>query len=181
MLGLPVARSPAMTLLRLLMLVTCLAAALPAHAHDGIVVVVVRHAEKADDSRDPPLASAGESRAGALAATLAGARLDLAIATQFRRTRQTAEPAARAAGIPVTLRPIDGSNAATYADTLAAELRALPPGSTALVVGHSNTVPGIVGALSGQAQAPMPETEYDRYTVVLLDADGAARVITSRY
>ena len=171
-----------MSLLRLLMLVTCLATALPASAHDGIVVVVVRHAEKDDDDkRDPSLAGAGEVRAEALAATLSGTKLDLAIATQFRRTRQTAEPAARAAGIPVVLRPIDGSNAATYADALAAELRALPPGSTALVVGHSNTVPGIVEALSGQPATPMPETEYDRYTVVLLDADGAARVITSRY
>jgi broad specificity phosphatase PhoE len=171
-----------MTLLRLLLTAFVLATALPASAHDGLVVVVVRHAEKDDDDkRDPSLAGAGEARAQALAATLAGAGLDLAVATQYRRTRQTAEPAASAAGIPVTLRPIDGSNAATYADALAAELRALPPGSTALVVGHSNTVPGIVQALSGQPAAPMPETEYDRYTVVLLDADGAARVITSRY
>ena len=57
----------------------------------------------------------------------------------------------------------------------------LPAGSAVLVVGHSNTVPGIVTALSGQPAADMPETEYDRYTVVLLDADGAARVVTSRY
>ncbi|PRH81837.1 SixA phosphatase family protein [Arenimonas caeni] len=170
-----------MTLLRLLMLVACLATALPAHAHDGIVVVVVRHAEKADDSRDPPLAQAGEARADALAATLAGTKLDLAVSTQFRRTRQTAAPAAAAAGIEVGERPIDAANAATYAGELARELRALPPGSTALVVGHSNTVPGIVEALSGQPAAPMPETEYDRYTVVVLDADGTARVITSRY
>lgn len=171
-----------MTLLRLLMLIACLATALPAHAHDGIVVVVVRHAEKDDDDKvDPSLAGSGEVRAQALAETLAGARLDLAIATQYRRTRQTAEPAANAAGIPVTLRPVDAANAATHAGDLARELRALPPGSTALVVGHSNTVPGIVEALSGKPAMPMPETEYDRYTVVLLDADGAARVITSRY
>lgn len=170
-----------MTLLRLLMLIACLATALPAHAHDGIVVVVVRHAEKADDSRDPPLAAAGEARARALAATLEGTKLDLAISTQLQRTRQTAAPAAEAAGIGVSERAIDASNAATYGSDLARELRALPPGSTALVVGHSNTVPGIVEALSGRPAAPMPETEYDRYTVVLLDADGAARVITSRY
>ena len=57
----------------------------------------------------------------------------------------------------------------------------MPAGSTVLVVGHSNTVPGLVEALSGQAPDAMPETEYDRYTLVLLDADGGARVITSRY
>ena len=156
------------------------AAALP--AHDGIAVVVVRHAEKDDDDKhDPSLAGSGEVRAEALAATLAGASLDRVIATQFRRTQQTAAPAAAGAGLAVEARPIDASNAATYADDLAADLRTMPAGSTVLVVGHSNTVPGIVQALSGQAPEPMPETEYDRYTVVLIDANGGARVITSRY
>jgi hypothetical protein len=79
------------------------------------------------------------------------------------------------------VRPIDGGNAATYAADLARDLRALPAGSTALVVGHSNTVPDLVEAISGQAAADMPETEYDRYTVIILEADGGARVITSRY
>ncbi|KFL37452.1 histidine phosphatase family protein [Arenimonas donghaensis] len=156
------------------------AAALP--AHDGIAVVVVRHAEKDDDDKhDPSLAGNGEVRARALAATLAGASLDRVIATQFRRTQQTAAPAAADAGLEVETRPVNAGNAATYAQDLAAELRAMPAGSTVLVVGHSNTVPGIVQALSGQAPEPMPETEYDRYTVVLVDSDGAARVITSRY
>lgn len=170
-----------MSLLSLLLTLSLASpAALP--AHDGIAVVVVRHAEKDDDDKlDPSLAGNGEVRAQALAATLAGAGLDRAIASQFRRTRQTAEPAAAAAGIPVEIREINGDNAASYAGDLASDLRAMPAGSTVLVVGHSNTVPGIVEALSGQAAEEMPETEYDRYTLVLLDADGGARVITSRY
>ncbi|WP_374601589.1 histidine phosphatase family protein [Arenimonas sp.] len=167
-----------LTLLLTLSLAT--PAALP--AHDGVAVVVVRHAEKDDDDKlDPSLAGEGEVRARALATTLAGAGLDRAIATQFRRTRKTAEPAAAAADITVEVREINAGNAASYAADLAGELRAMPAGSTVLVVGHSNTVPGIVEALSGQAAEAMPETEYDRYTVVLLDADGGARVITSRY
>ncbi len=171
-----------MSLLTLLMLTLSIASPTALPAHDGIAVVVVRHAEKDDDDKlDPSLAGNGEVRAQALAATLAGAGLDRAIATQFRRTRDTAAPAAAAAGIDVEVREINGDNAATYASDLAADLRAMPAGSTVLVVGHSNTVPGIVEALSGQAPEAMPETEYDRYTLVLLDADGGARVITSRY
>ena len=171
-----------MSLLTLLMLTLSIASPTALPAHDGIAVVVVRHAEKDDDDKlDPSLAGNGEVRAQALAATLAGAGLDRAIATQFRRTRDTAAPAAAAAGIDVEVREINGDNAATYASDLAADLRAMPAGSTVLVVGHSNTVPGIVEALSGQAPEAMPETEYDRYTLVLLDADGSARVITSRY
>ena len=171
-----------MSLLTLLMLTLSIASPTALPAHDGIAVVVVRHAEKDDDDKlDPSLAGNGEVRAQALAATLAGAGLDRAIATQFRRTRDTAAPAAAAAGLEVEVREINGGNAATYAGDLAADLRTMPAGSTVLVVGHSNTVPGIVEALSGQAPEAMPETEYDRYTVVLLDADGGARVITSRY
>ncbi len=173
-----------MSLLTLLLMFSLASpAALPAlPAHDGIAVVVVRHAEKDDDDKlDPSLAGAGDARALTLAATLAGAGLDRAISTQYRRTRQTAAPAAAAAGIEVEVREINAGNAASYAAGLAADLRAMPAGSTVLVVGHSNTVPGIVQALSGQAAEAMPETEYDRYTLVLLDADGGARVLTTRY
>ena len=164
-----------------MMVALALAIALPASA-DSTVVVVVRHAEKAtDDPRDPTLSAAGQARAQALAQTLEHAGLDAAYSTQYRRTRLTAGPAAQAAGLEVTVRPIDGGNAATYAADLARELRALPAGSTVLVVGHSNTVPDLVRAISGQPAAPMPETEFDRYTVVTLEADGGARVATSRY
>lgn len=157
----------------------------PAHADpaDGsTVVVVVRHAEKAtDDPRDPSLSPDGQARAEALAAKLASTGLDVAYSTQYRRTQLTAAPAAKQAGIEVSVRPIDATNATTYAADLARDLRALPAGSTALVVGHSNTAPSIVAALAGQPEVAMPETEFDRYTVVVLDADGSARVFTSRY
>lgn len=155
---------------------------LPVLAHADVLVVVVRHAEKAtDDPRDPVLSAAGEARARALAAALAGSRLDAAYATQFKRTRQTAAPAAAAAGVDVTVRPVDGGNAATYAADLARDLRALPAGSVVLVVGHSNTVPGIVAALDGRPPREMPETEYDRFTTVRLRADGGADTVVSRY
>lgn len=159
-----------------------LMAGLPTHADADVLVVVVRHAEKAtNDPRDPDLSADGEARARALAAALAGSRLDAAYATQFRRTRQTAAPAAAAAGIEVTVRPVDGNNGATYAADLARDLRALPAGSVVLVVGHSNTVPGIVSALDGRPERTMPETEYDRFTTVRLRADGGADTVVSRY
>lgn len=155
---------------------------LPPFAAADVLVVVVRHAEKAtDDPRDPALSAEGEARARALAAALAGSRLDAVYATQFKRTQQTAAPAAEAAGVDVTVRPIDGNNATTYAADLARDLRALPAGSVVLVVGHSNTVPGIVAALDGRPPREMPETEYDRFTTVRLRADGGADTVVTRY
>lgn len=171
-----------MSLLSLLMVSLALSTPPILPDHEGVTVVVVRHAEKAtDDPRDPSLSPAGEARARALAATLVDAGLDRAIATQFRRTRDTAAPAAEAAGIEVEVRPVDAANAEHYGSDLATDLRALPPGSTVLVVGHSNTVPAMVQALSGQPAEPMPETEYDRYTVVLLDGASGGEVQVHRY
>ncbi|KFN50449.1 SixA phosphatase family protein [Arenimonas composti] len=165
------------------MLLATLIAPLQSFAAEATVVVVVRHAEKAsDDPRDPGLSEDGQARARALAATFAGTRLDAAYTTQFRRTRLTATPAADTAGIAVQARPISAENAATYDADLAAEIRALPAGSTVLVVGHSNTVPGLVQAIAGTPVevAEMPESEFDRYTVIVLDGDGA-RVLVGRY
>lgn len=166
----------------LLAIALALAAPAAGEPSGATVVVVVRHAEKAaDDARDPALNEAGTARALRLAERLAAAGLDAVYATQFRRTQQTAAPAAARAGIDVAIRPVDKANADTYGDQLARDLRALPAGSTALVVGHSNTVPGIVTAISGQPAPEMPETEYDRYTVIVLDTDGRARVFVSTY
>ena len=61
-------------------------------------IIVVRHAEKVDDSRDPALSEAGAKRAEALAEMLEHAGLDAVYASQYQRTRLTAMPAAEAAG-----------------------------------------------------------------------------------
>ena len=165
-----------------LLLALAMPSAAPATPPDATVVVVLRHAEKAtDDPRDPTLSEAGQARAQALARRLEPTGLDAVYATQYRRTQLTAAPAAAQAGVAVTVRPVDAANAASYGPDLARDLRALPAGSTALVVGHSNTVPAIVAAISGQPATEMPETEYDRYTVIVLDADGKARVFVSTY
>ena len=167
------------------MLLAALLAPVPARAGealaDATVVVIVRHAEKgSDDPRDPTLSEAGQARARALAATFAGAGLDAVFATQYRRTRLTAAPAAEAAGLDVQVRPIGPDVAATYDADLVAEIRALPAGSTVLVVGHSNTVPALVRAFGG-VSAEMPEAEFDRYQVVIVPPQGPVRVLASRY
>ena len=80
------------------------------------VVVVVRHAEKAtDDPKDPSLSEAGQARAQRLADALKGLPLQHAISTQYKRTHDTAAPAARANDIEVHVKPVTEENSATYA------------------------------------------------------------------
>jgi hypothetical protein len=49
------------------------------------------------------------------------------------------------------------------------------------VVGHSNTVPDIVAALSGQPVDAMPDDQYDLVYRVVIGSDGKATLSRDRY
>lgn len=164
-----------------LLCVLALAAA-PAFAASETIVVVVRHAEKgADDPIDPTLSAAGEARANALAKALANIPITSAFTTQYKRTALTAEPTAREHGITVTAIPANKENAAAYGQVVADRVRKEAHGKASLVVGHSNTVPDVVFALSGVKVEPLAESEFDRLYVITLPAKGKPRVVAARY
>ena len=151
-------------------------------AEGATTVVVVRHAEQeAGAGNDPSLSELGRERAAALAEALAGARVVGVYSTQYRRTRETAEAVARALGLESSIRPIDASNASTYADALVAEILATHAGGTVLAVGHSNTVPQLVKALGGGEVDVIPESEYDRFYVLVIDGPDAVRAFAGSY
>jgi phosphohistidine phosphatase SixA len=143
---------------------------------EGATFVVVRHAEKADDgSRDPALSGPGEARAQALAARLQDASLVAAYATAFRRTQQTAQPAAAMHRVALTT-----YDASMPAADLAAILRVRHASGTILVVGHSNTVPEIVAALCACQVAALGEDDFDALYTVHIDGDGHALLDAGR-
>jgi len=162
--------------MRLLTLVMCLLLSLAVQAAD-LRVIVVRHAEKAtDDKRDPTLSAAGKERAKALAQMLRDEPLVATYATQYRRTQLTAAPSAYASKLRVTVRPA-GESAAS----LAAQIKHKHENGSVLVVGHSNTVPDIVAALSGQEITAIADEEFDRYYIVSWPAQGSAKLESGRY
>jgi broad specificity phosphatase PhoE len=141
-------------------------------------VYVVRHAEKADaPAADPPLTSVGETRAHVLADSLKAHHVSAIITTQFLRTKETAAPTA--AEFAVTPEVIAATSPA-HIQAIAAEVRK-HAGQTMLVVGHSNTVPGIVAALGAPTPAPICDAEYDNLYVVTIAADGKATVVREHY
>lgn len=153
----------------------------PAAASDTLhpqLVIVVRHAEKADDGRDPSLSPAGLARSRALESALAEAGVETVITTPYRRTMETAAPAAARAGVtPVTV-AIGGGVAEHAREVAAAAVRA---GGVVLVVGHSNTVGPIVTALGGKPPVDnLCEAIYDRMYLVIRGPDGV-RTVHSTY
>lgn len=138
-------------------------------------IIVVRHAE-ADSTQhggDPVLSADGRTRSLELARTLADTALHSVYSTHYRRNRQTAEPLPCHAGEKPTV--IDD-----VAGTLDA-LRAEPWGVTALVVGHSNTVPELIRGLTGQ---PLPDNEpivFDRMWIVTMTRAGVTSLLRLHY
>ena len=143
------------------------------------VVVLVRHAEKAaQPPQDPPLSDAGSARARALVAVARDAGVNAIITTQFLRTKNTAEPTATA--LNVTPEVVQAGPMPQHAKAVADQVRK-HAGGTVLVVGHSNTIPAIVGALGAPQPKDLCDSEYDQVFVVVLGDAGAPRLIRSRY
>lgn len=147
------------------LLVLALGVTLPAAAQatDTVVVYLVRHAEKLDDSRDPPLSEVGQRRALELARLLTDAGVTHAWSTDYERTRATAQPTAASRGL--TVRLYDANNLAG----VAAQLLGMP--GRHLVVGHSNTTPALVRALGGNGGNLIGDLEYDRLYVLTKAGD----------
>jgi broad specificity phosphatase PhoE len=145
-----------------------------APAAAATVVLLMRHAEKAaEPAADPPLTEAGTARAQRLAEAAREAGVRAVYSTQYRRTLDTARPLAAAVGVPVAERPITAANAGGYALELAREIRARHAGQTVAVVGHSNTIPAVVAALTGGAAPTITDDQYGDLFVVVLDGAAA--------
>lgn len=139
--------------------VACFSASVPAIAFGDIYLV--RHAEK-EYGDNPPLSPVGRERAEALAKRLANTGLERIFSTDYERTLKTAEPAARQRGL--IIEKYDPRALEAFAEKIkeiAADMR-----GSILVVGHSNTTPQLAEMITGQAQTPLEEHQYDRLYVL---------------
>jgi broad specificity phosphatase PhoE len=168
-----------MRILRALFVLALAASPLAAQSPASTTVIVVRHAEKAAaPAADPPLTAAGVARAEALVGVVRDAGVSVIISTQFARTRATAAPAAAL----LRLAPeIVDARAPNHEQLVAEGVLARHRGETVLVVGHSNTVPGIVAALGAPRPAPICDAEYDNVYVVVVPPRGPATATHARY
>lgn len=144
-------------------------------------VVVVRHAEKADDNTDDPvLTPAGQARAEALAEALAHTDVGELIASQYRRTRQTLSVLSERHGLGINVVAAKSGAIDDHIHALASMVKASDTEGLVVIAGHSNTVPLIVEALTGQVVESMSEQEYDRFHL-LLPSESGMQVISTRY
>ena len=146
----------------------------------GPLVVLVRHAEKsAEPAEDPSLTSAGVARANALVDALRDAGVTAIVTTQFRRTRETAEPLAKALGLTPEVLPAGPGGIDEHVKAVAAAVRRHADG-VVLVVGHGNTIPAILAELGGPRLPDLRESAHS--DLFLLDLrEAGPKLVHARY
>jgi len=147
-------------------------------------ILLVRHAERADNTINSNLSQAGRDRADTLVAVTDESGVAAIYSTEFCRTAQTAQPVASALGLTLNYQQSDQSlddcepeievpktplpETIATAQDLVDHLLAQHRGKVIMVVGHSNTVPELIAAL-GQgefATVQIDSNEFDRLFVV---------------
>lgn len=120
----------------------------------------MRHAEKAAvGGKDPDLSEAGRTRAEALATILKDEKITAIYATEFKRTQETAAPLAQAQGLKTTVVPAASISTPAFIEKLKES------SGNVLVVGHGDTIPGLLKALGLSDSINIGENDYDNLFV----------------
>lgn len=146
-------------------------------------MIFVRHAEKAGPSaEDPGLSPAGQRRVQELTRQLVDADvvagIDAIYSTPTRRTTETVQPIAQRLGIDIQFYESGAENNEDVVDRMVSDNK----GKIILVVGHSNTLPGLIADLGASKNVPaIDENEYDNMYIVVIPWFGKTKTIRLRY
>ena len=130
---------------------------------------------------DPGLTPAGRRRVAELTRQLVDADVvagvDAVYSTPYRRTMETAQPLAERLGLPVLqYEPVDDYE--PVLDRMVAEHK----GKIILVVGHSNTLPALIGNMGASKKVPViADDEYDNIYIISIPWFGKTKTIRLRY
>jgi broad specificity phosphatase PhoE len=152
--------------------VVLLSAQSSARAQEAIYLV--RHAERADQSDDPPLSTEGVGRSFRLRDMLKDAGITRIFTSEFRRTIDTAAPLASAIHVSPQRVPAEG-------DALAAKITASNARDRILVVGHSNTLPALLHALHVEPPITIADDAYDNLFIVVFRQAGRPVLLRLKY
>ncbi|MEP6847618.1 MAG: phosphoglycerate mutase family protein [Acidobacteriota bacterium] len=142
-------------------------------------IILVRHAEKdaaqVETSGDPDLSSPGRDRAERLATIAGKYRPGAIFSSDTKRTKQTAEPTAKRRHLEVQVYD-PGKQPDFVKQIMASKTKRF------LIVGHSNTVPGLVNLLvNKELFKSLDESEYGAVWIVRLKRNRPPKVEVVQY
>ncbi len=139
--------------------------------------VLVRHAEKVDDSHDPDLSPQGYERAARLHDLFVDTVFDAVYSTPLIRTMETARPIAE-------LNELDLAeyDHRTPESTVSGWIER-HKGEKVLISGHSNSTPMFANALLGREHftSKFDESDYGNILIITIDEHGNSSLLHLRY
>lgn len=147
-----------------------------AFSQEITTVILVRHAEKAfDEGGDPELTEEGKQRSDELARVLSEVEVDKIFSTDFKRTKQTVMPLAKANDKEIELyNPFELDEIVSLIEKY--------KGKTLVFSGHSNTTPVILNKLVGEDRyRQLNDADYDNLYIVSYIKPGKAKVISLEF
>ncbi len=129
------------------------------------VIYLLRHAEKEKSTDpDPELTPQGRRRALQLADQLDDEPITHIYSSEYRRTLETVSPLAHRLGLEIERYDARDSEALVERVLVEAE------GGTAVISGHSNTVPGLVNLFGHPEQFDLHDSDYGDLFRLRIDA-----------
>lgn len=142
-------------------------------AENDTLLVLTRHGEKVDQSRNPQLSEAGKLRAENLKKIFANAPIfDVVYSSKYYRTVNTIRPYCKSKSIKWKI--YDPKKP----DSLIALLKSY---NTALIVGHSNTIPKLINHLTGTDLPEFVEEDYNNLVFIKIPNKGAKTIYFFQY
>jgi hypothetical protein len=148
--------------------------------------ILVRHAERAKEHGDSALTPAGQQRARDLVAAIGGRQITAIYSPDRGRNRETVQPLANHAGVPITLIPEARlSNTRKFADEFVREVLSRHAGGVVVWVGNKSPV-GIWGGNLKEiyqrlAGTGTPPAKYDDLFIITVPDQGAVKVEKTTY
>jgi broad specificity phosphatase PhoE len=131
----------------------------------------IRHAEKAtDQGKDPELTTQGNERAQQWVNYFFLKEVDHVISSDFKRTKATAAPLAKAKKLPVEIYDVNQVDGKSLLNTYR--------GKSVVLFGHSNTINTYANALQNDSiYKELNEKDYNHFFVVRVDSEGNSNAV----
>lgn len=148
---------------------------LPLDSSQYVKIILIRHAERANNDTDAALSQSGLDRAGRLVSVLKDIKIDELYATPFKRTRGTVEPIAQKNNQQIF--EYKTNEMKTLAETLRKKW-----GKTILIAGHANTTPNLTNLLIKEEKyREIEESDFGKIFIVTIHKSGVADVLVLNY
>ncbi|HMG16253.1 MAG TPA: phosphoglycerate mutase family protein [Saprospiraceae bacterium] len=142
--------------------------------YGGYTIVLVRHAEKVDESDDPELSAAGIARAERLAEILKRYKAKKVYATDYKRTKATINPYILNARIG--LQPYEVAKQTELKTRILQNIV-----TNSIIVGHSNSIPALINDIAGLSLKDFEGNDYANLVVIKTDLKKKGKVYFFNY